>query len=89
MFWALPESASLVEMASSTGRALRRWDFTARATGVSVIPAAILARVFPVQGATINRSSSFFGPMGSTAGMESRISRPQISVKICRDSADV
>ena len=49
------------------------------AAAVSQAPRANLASVLPVQGATSTRSSSFFGPMGSTSGNVCQISRPQIS----------
>lgn len=65
MFFALWPRPSFVEGAISTGRPLRKCDFTERVAGVSVMPAAILASVFPVHGATMSRSSSFFGPIGS------------------------
>ena len=43
--------------------------------------------LLPVQGATTNKSSSFFGPMGSTAGIVSRILQAQISSKMLLASA--
>ena len=63
------ESPSLVEGAMSTGRPLRKWALAAMVTLVSVIPLASFPRVFPVQGAIISRSSSFWGPMGSASLM--------------------
>ena len=69
MFLALLESPSLVLGASTTGPPLRRWALTAISTGVSTIPVASLASVLPVQGATTNRSRSFFGPIGSVSVM--------------------
>ena len=47
-------------------------------TGVSAIPQASFANVFPVHGATIKASSSFFGPIGSTSSMDCRGALPQI-----------
>ena len=47
------------------GRSLRKWAFAAIKTGLSVIPLANLAMVFPVHGNMSNASSNFLGPMGS------------------------
>ena len=69
IFFAEADSASLVETVISTGLALRRCDLTAIVTGVSVMPQASFASVFPVHGATISRSNIFFGPIGSACGM--------------------
>ena len=63
------DSPSLVEGAMSTGRPLRRWALAAMVTLVSVMPPASFPRVFPVHGAMISRSSSFWGPMGSASLM--------------------
>ena len=65
MFLALPLNASLVEMAIIKGFSFLKWDFAAMVTGVSVIPFASFAIVFPVAGAIIIISVIFFGPMGS------------------------
>ena len=67
MFSAAAPSASLVETVMITGRLFRKWLFAAMVTGPSAIPCASLARVFPVQGAMINASSSFLGPIGSAS----------------------
>ena len=74
MFFAQPARASFVEIAMTTGLLFLRCDFTAIVTGVSVIPNASFARVLAVQGATTSMSSSFFGPIGSAASMESIMS---------------
>ena len=57
--------ASLVAQHSTTGMPMRREDFTAMVTGVSVMPAAIFERVLPVQGHTTMASTRPLGPMGS------------------------
>ena len=66
-FFALPDNASLLDIAISTGRSLRKCALTASDTALSETPFAIFARVFPVQGATTSKSSNFFGPNGSTS----------------------
>ena len=86
MFSAAPARASLVDIATITGRAFRRWLFAAMVTGVSAMECASFARVFPVHGAMISASSSFFGPMGSTASMLHSGLLPQISSAVCRCS---
>ena len=69
MFLAAFASASLVDGAIIKGLAFLRCAFAARVTQESVTPHASFARVFPVQGAIIKASRSFFGPMGSALGM--------------------
>ena len=49
------------------GQTLGESAFAAINTGVSVIPAASLAIVFPVQGAITMTSKYPFGPMGSAS----------------------
>lgn len=70
--------ASLVAQHSTTGMPMRKADFTAMVTGVSVMPAAILERVFPVQGATASKSTRPLGPMGSAWTMVWSTGRPAI-----------
>ena len=79
MFSAAPASPSLVDTAIRTGRAFRKWLFTAIVTLVSAMLWESFANVFPVQGAMINMSSSFFGPMGSTSEILRQTGFPQIS----------
>lgn len=69
MFFALAESASLVDIAISTGLEFLRCDLHAIVTGVSVIPRLSLASVFAVQGATTIMSNIFLGPIGSASSM--------------------
>jgi len=45
---------------------LRKLDFAAIVTGVSLIPLASFPNVLPVQGAINSKSSRFLGPIGST-----------------------
>ena len=87
MLFALAARPSLVDTARTTGRALRRWALQARVTGVSAIPAASFASVLPVQGAITSRSSSFFGPIGSTWEIVSQTGRRQIASIRVRKSA--
>ena len=72
-----------------TGPPFRRWLFAAMVTGVSAIECASLARVFPVQGAIISASSSFFGPIGSVPSNVRSGERPQISRMRSRCSSAV
>ena len=74
MFAAFPASASLVETARMMGASFRRWALAARVTGVSAMPFASFAIVFPVQGAMTSASSNALGPIGSTCGIVCRIS---------------
>ena len=67
MFSAAPPKASLVDTAMMTGRPFRRWLFAAMVTGPSAMLWASFAMVLPVQGAMINASNSFLGPIGSTS----------------------
>ncbi len=84
MFLAAADSASFVDTASRTGFILRRWLFTAMQTGVSIIPSAIFASVFPVQGDTTSISNIRFGPMGSAAVISWIIGFPQRSQRRLR-----
>ena len=86
MFSAAPARASLVEPAKSTGRALRRWLFAAMVTGPSAMEWESFARVFPVHGAIISRSSSFLGPMGSTSSKVVRAFLSQMLSALARKS---
>ena len=52
IFLAFAPSASFEDTDSTTGLSVRKVALTAIVTGVSVIPCAIFASVFPVQGAT-------------------------------------
>ena len=61
--------------------------FAVIVTGPSVIPAASLPSVLPVQGAMITASSRVFGPNGSAPTMSSTGSRPHISVTVFTLSA--
>ncbi len=79
MFSAEAVRASLVDTAISTGELLRRCDFTAIVTGVSVIPRLSLAIVLPVHGEHISRSNICFGPTGSAASIVLMILLPLIS----------
>ena len=78
MFSAAPASPSLVDTAIRTGRAFRKWLFAAIVTLESAILWESLASVFPVHGAIINMSSSFFGPIGSTSEISRQTGLPQI-----------
>lgn len=69
MFFALAESASLVDIAISTGLEFLRCDLHAIVTGVSVMPRLNFAMVFAVHGATTTISKSFLGPIGSASSM--------------------
>ena len=51
------------------------------------MPLASFAMLLPVQGATSTRSSSFFGPMGSTCTMESITQCPVSAQSRCCSSA--
>ena len=83
MFSAAPADASLVETATRIGRPLRKWLLAAIVIGVSAMLCASFANVFPVQGAIIRASSSFLGPIGSTAAMLHSGDLPQIAVAFC------
>ncbi len=65
MFCADAPSASFVATHKSTGRRIRRCDFAAIVTEVSVTPSDSFASVLPVQGAIRSKSHIFFGPIGS------------------------
>lgn len=56
MFCKLADKASFEHNAITVGLSERKWAFVAIVTDVSVIPLAIFASVFPVQGATIKAS---------------------------------
>ena len=86
MFCAEAANASFVASANSTGRPMRKFDLTAIVTGVSVMPFASFASVFPVHGATIIRSTIFLGPIGSAPTMVWITSRPEISRSSCKKS---
>ena len=76
MFLKFIPMASLVDKEITRGFSLRRWAFAAISTGVSVMPFASFARVFPVQGAIRRISRYPLGPMGSAASMVRMGSRP-------------
>ena len=78
MAGAEPDSPSLEATQTTTGRPLRWWALAAIVTLLSVMPAAILLSVLPVQGAMTNRSRSFLGPMGSASKTEEMTRRPQM-----------
>ena len=67
MFFKLAPSASLVAGERTTGLSFRICAFAAINTGVSVIPTASFAIVFPVHGAITRISKSPFGPIGSAS----------------------
>lgn len=67
MFFALEASPSFVDIAITTGKLLRRVDFAARETVLSLMALAIFAAVVPEQGAITSASIIFWGPMGSTS----------------------
>lgn len=69
MLQRLAESASLDAREIIKGRSLRRCALAAMQTAVSVIPLAILASVFPVQGLMIKASRQIRGPSGSASTM--------------------
>ena len=65
----LADSESLDAKAIRRGLSQRKCAFAAIVTGVSVIPLAILANVFPVQGAITKASNGCAGPNGSASTM--------------------
>jgi hypothetical protein len=67
MFSADPDKASFVEIAITNGLLFLKWDFAAMTAGVSVIPLANFANVFPEHGAIIIISVIFLGPIGSAS----------------------
>ena len=67
MFLAEAPSASFVAIARTTGLLFLRCAFTDIVTGVSVIPRAVFAIVFPVQVETTIISKRFLGPIGSAS----------------------
>ena len=69
MFSRLALIASLEARAIKIGREVRICAFAAMHTTVSVIPFAIFASVFPVQGAIISASSGRLGPSGSASAI--------------------
>ena len=70
IFCRLADKASFEHNAITVGLSERKCAFVAIVTDVSVIPLAILARVFPVQGATIKASKCILGPNGSASTIE-------------------
>ena len=69
MFFRLADIASFEARAMRRGRDCRICAFAAIVTGVSVIPDASFASVFPVQGQIISASSGVFGPSGSASAI--------------------
>ena len=67
MFPRFADIASFDASAMISGLSLLKCAFAAIVTAVSVIPFAILARVFPVQGQIISASSGILGPKGSAS----------------------
>ena len=61
--------ASLEDRNKITGRWFRNCAFAAIRTGVSVMPFASFARVFPVHGAIKSAKKGAFGPIGSASFM--------------------
>ena len=70
--------ASLVEIDKRRGFSFLRWALAAIRAGVSVMPLASFAMVFPVQGRRISKSRRFPGPIGSASEMVSIGLRPVI-----------
>ena len=62
-----------------SGRSDRKCALTAMQTGVSVMPFASLAKVFPVQGQMTRASKGMVGPNGSAAGTVRMAGRPQMA----------
>ena len=67
MFFPFIPRPSLVEIAIIRGLPFLICAFAAIVTEESHIPQASFAAVFPVQGAMISASRSFFGPIGSAS----------------------
>ena len=67
MFFMFMPKASFVEMDKRSGFSFLRWAFAAMRAGVSVMPLASFAMVFPVQGKRISRSRRLPGPIGSAS----------------------
>ena len=79
IFFKFMPSPSFVEMEITSGLLLRICAFAAINTGVSVIPFASLAAVFPVHGMIASTSRNPFGPIGSALSMDTIGSFPVIS----------
>ena len=67
IFFRFADIASLEASAITSGRSVLICAFAAMHTGVSVIPLASFANVFPVQGQRISISKGFLGPKGSAS----------------------
>ena len=79
IFFIFKPRASFVETDNKSGLSFLRWAFAAIKTGVSVIPFASFASVFPVHGKMTSRSSRLLGPIGSASLMVRIGGKPVIS----------
>ena len=79
MFSADPANPSFVDIAITTGLLFLKWDFAAIVAGVSIIPFANFAIVFPEHGAISITSVNCFGPIGSAPCIVCIIFLPVIS----------
>ena len=86
MFFMFMPRASLVETEISSGLLFLKCAFAAIKTGVSVIPLASFAIVFPVQGNSTRMSSRLCGPIGSASEMVRMGFRPVISSACCKNA---